>query len=365
MKKIIVILSVLAIVGFMYSPVLANDVCDKHPWQPGCQGGGGGGDVEVDVDNNIGNATTLFGDANSFSPSATADVDIDNEINADFENNVRAYGGDGGSVDMNAGSVFGDANVLSPSATVGDISNRNENKNTNLNTNINNNENDNTNVNLQGQHQGQSQVGINANKQVMVYKEAKNPIDYSHIGSGVKKTDADMAEQKEDVSTIRTLSSIFKYDDDNFITMDEAKKASGNADIDVEKALLWAPKLDGQELTLKNLNYVEVSGKYMGSLTLTTEDATADQIIAQAAEEAMKAGATSAKFIVRDAKRISGTKYGIDLGTSASVALNPDTGSAVLAPGSTLGWSKAKSQNMLVSEVYVELFFDGTTIVAE
>jgi hypothetical protein len=293
------------------------------------------GDTDVDVEGNI----TLVGDKNKIDNkkgiinTGTMDndlFDVDNEINADFQNNQNNYNSD---FNMNT--------------------NKNYNSDYNSNTNKNYNSDFNSNVNLQG------------NKQVMVYKEAKNPIDYDHIDSGVKKTDADMAEQKEDVSTIRTLSSIFKYDDDNFITMAEAKKASSGADIDVEKALLWTPKIDGKELTLENLNYVETTGKYLGSLTLTTEDATADQMLAQAAEEAMKAGATSAIFTVKDAKQISGSKYGIDLGSSASVALNPDTGSAVIAPGSTLGWSKAKSKNVLVSEVYVELFFDATLIKAE
>ena len=210
---------------------------------------------------------------------------------------------------------------------------------------------------LQGQSQGQGQS-------MSFYQNFEDNIDYGHIATEIGKTDADLMEF-DGASLIRTMSSIFKYDDDNFITMSEAKKASKGADIDKQEALLWTPKLDGQEITLDKLNYVETSGKYMGSMTFTTEDATKDQVIAQACEDAMKAGATSAKFTIVDAKKVSGTKYGFDLGSSGSVALNPDTGSAVISPGATLGWSKAKSDNRFVGEVYIELFFDANLIVAE
>jgi hypothetical protein len=139
--------------------------------------------------------------------------------------------------------------------------------------------------------------------------------------------------------------------------MAEAKKASSGADIDVTKAILW--EADTQ---LKELNWKVSSGKYMGSMTLTTEDATLDQVIARACKEAMQIGATSVAFVTRDAKKVSATKYGVDFGSSASVAAQAD-GSIMIAPGATLGWSKAVASNIIVGEVYAVLFRDENLIV--
>lgn len=211
-----------------------------------------------------------------------------------------------------------------------------------------------TDIKIYNYSEGSDSEGVFRNQTI---EDAKNPIPYGHIDSGVQKTDADMLESSGN-SNIRLMSSLFKYDDDKFITMDEAKNASNGADIDVIKALINEPDVELASVRWDG----NVSGKYIGSITLTTEDATTDQILAQACEEAMKAGATSIKIETSNAQIINGVKYGFDLGSSASVAVNPDTGSAVIAPGATLGWSKAKADNKWVNEVFIVLFHDETLL---
>ena len=146
--------------------------------------------------------------------------------------------------------------------------NSNRNTNTNLNTNANTNLNSNTQgqaqgqlqgqAQLQGQVQGQAQSANNeGNHQSITIKEADNPVAFSHIGSGVGKTDADL---KDTISSnIRTYSSIFRYDNDEFITIGEAKAMSGGS-IKVTKAIMREANVQ-----LKNLNWADTSGEYMGS----------------------------------------------------------------------------------------------------
>jgi hypothetical protein len=250
--------------------------------------------------------------------------------------------------------------------------NENDNRNTNFNTNFNSNSNKNTNKNtntntntnkqaqgqlqLQGQLQGQAQGQTAHNEgveQSVTINEADIPVTYNHISPGTGKTDADLAEHG-DASIIRTYISIFKHDDDGLITYEEASKASSGADVDIQAALLFEPDVRLNELDWENYP----TGKYMGSITVTTDDASGDQIVAAACKEAMKRGATGAIIYTDTAKRVSGTKYGIDLGGAGSVAVT-ESGSAVVSPGATLGWSKAKSDNRVVTEVYMELFYDS------
>jgi hypothetical protein len=240
--------------------------------------------------------------------------------------------------------------------------NDNDNSNFNLNTNTNRNTNENTNVQgqLQGQAQGQFQGQTAHNEGVVQSVKIEEATVYNHISPQLGKTDAELMDT-EGVSTINSFTSIFKYDDDAYITMAEAKKASsGIDDINVEKALLWEPAVQ-----LKELRYSGISeGKFMGTLTLKAKDTTvtADQLIARACVEAMKAGATEASFTIANAKKIKSSKYGIDFGSAASVAVN-SSGSAVIAPGATLGWSGAETDNSYVPEVFVEMFHNANAIV--
>lgn len=246
----------------------------------------------------------------------------------------------------------------------GGIVNNNTNNNSNTNFNMNNQgqsqDQDQTQVQLQGQVQGQMQGQTAHNEGVVQNVTIENPTVYNHITPQIGKTDADLVDT-EGVSTINSLGSIFKYDDDDFITIEEAKKASaGIDDINVEKALLWEPAVQ-----LKDLRYKGKSkGKFMGTLTLRAEDVTVtvDQLIARAAVEAMKAGATEAAFTTTNAKKLKSSKSGIDFGSAASVAVN-SSGSAVIAPGATLGYSSAETDNAYVPEVFVELFHDAELII--
>jgi hypothetical protein len=242
----------------------------------------------------------------------------------------------------------------------------NTNTNTNVNTvitdvdvkNSNSNKNINTQIMGQDQTQGQRQTANNeGNHQSIVIKEAKIPVAYNHIAAPVGNVSAELANH-ETKSTVRTLSSIFKYDDDSYITMSEAKSAAGSAKITIKKAILREATV-----SLKNLNWKDgQSGVYMGSLTLLTDDATMDQMMARASAEAMKLGATHVIFTEKSAEKLEASKYGFDLGSAGSVAITA-SGSAVMAPGATLGWSGSESDNKVLPELYVELFHDVSKIV--
>lgn len=329
MKKIVLLL---AMAGFLFFTTNAFALPDCPPGQE--KKGWKCVDIEETDDN--GNIIGNFDNDIDNTILNMNLVNLDNQINADFRNR-------------------NDVDVRN--------SNLNSNKNSNLNLNDNSNRNKVSTSTTTSTTQSQ-EANNEGNTQTLIYNDAKDPVNPNHITPDVNKTDADAKEQYDSVSKIRTFSSIFKYDTDSFITMEEADKASNGGDVKIDKAILWTPKLDGKELELDTINWKDVpTGKYMGSITLTTETATADQVLARACKEAMLAGATGVNINTSDAKIISGTKYGLDFGSAASVALNPNTGSAVIAPGASLGWSKAKSDNRLVSEVYIEMFFDSKLII--
>ena len=288
-------------------------------------------DSSIDIENDLSNRST----------------NTNTNINTNFNTNSnKAYGGDasakayGGDADANVhiggASVFGDVNTLSPSQDQSQDQDQAQGQ-------------------LQGQGQKQSQHTKQANKQTMIYNEAKQPVNFNTLAAPSGKQSADLKDHARK-STIRTYSAIFEHDDDEYITMTEAKSAASGS-VDIKKAILREASVQ-----LKNLNWKdEPTGVYMGSLTLTTDDATMDQMVAAAAVEAMKLGATGANFLATSAEKLEATKYGLDFGTAASVAVNAN-GSATLAPGASLGWSKAKSNNREVPELFVELFHDVTLI---
>lgn len=240
-------------------------------------------------------------------------------------------------------------------------------KNTNIVTNLVNSEGGDADARAKADAKALAIQGQTANNEGVVQSiEINEARSFNHIVADVGKTDAELLTH-DSTSMIRTLSSFLnrELDDDDFVTYEEAKLASKGADIEVVESLKFVPKLDGKAIRLDTVNYIDFTGKHMGSLTLTTEDATLDQMEARAALEAMEAGATSFAIRYDDAMKVSSSKYGIDLGSSASIALNPDTGSAVVAPGATLGWSKAVVHNKIVTDVYVILFFDSLLIISE
>lgn len=304
-------------------------------------------------------AMAIISPAYAFFGSTTYNYDIENKggKGGDAEANAKATGV-GVGIGVGYADVDNEIDADFHNCNKNINKNENNNKNTNLNLQDQKQDQDQAQGQLQGQMQGQAQsaTAVNkGNKQTMIYNEAKNPVAFGHIDSGVGKTDADL---KDTVSSdIRMFSSIFAYDDDSFITSDEAKAMAGGS-VKVIKSVMREA-----DVQLKELNWKETSGVYMGSLMLTTDSATLDQMVAKACVEAMKLGATSVKFKVGEREVAGGSKKGFDLGTSASIALNPDTGSAMIAPGATLGYSSAKAWNTIVPELFVVMFHDVSLIV--
>lgn len=110
----------------------------------------------VAVGGPVNNNTGIIGNGNTMSSSTV-------------NGGVKAYGGDA-DVDVNignSGSVFGDAKSFSPeaNASIGDIDNSTRNTNMNMNTNMNSNENDNTNVNVNDNNNDNDNTNVNNNEQ--------------------------------------------------------------------------------------------------------------------------------------------------------------------------------------------------------
>ena len=286
-------------------------------------------------------------------------------------------GGAGGDASANAigvvggSSVFGDANTLSPSATGGNatieegaIKNDNYNKNTNMNTNINSNKADAkaaagaVAVGIQGQDQGQGQaqstdITIEDNS-VIIHPEI--PVTYNHITPDIGKTSADMSTH-DNVQNIKIQGSVDSHI--SAITRHMATKlAKGADDVDVVPALLFENDF---RTTMISKGQV---GMFMGFIYLIPDgdEVTMAGMEGKAYLAAMDAGATHYTMEHTAGMYVEGSKAGIDFGGSASVAIAAD-GSAVIAPGATFGYSKAWSSNEYRPAVIITLYFDTTLTI--
>jgi len=277
------------------------------------------------------------------------------------------------------------------SASIGDITNSNKNTNTNLNlndnTNTNVNKNDNTNINVnsnkatsnakstavaiqgqdqkqgqvQGQDQGQGQAQsvdntiVIEDNSVIIHPEI--PVTYNHITPSIGKTSADMVNDKNALR-IKTMGSVDGFI--NSIARVHAKKlAEGASDLEIVESLLFENDF---RTTMISKGAV---GQFMGQIYLIPDgdDVTMAGMEGQAYLAAMDAGATH-YVLTHDVGGLymEGSKAGIDFGGSASVAIAKD-GSAVVAPGGTLGFSTAWSSNEYRPGVMITLYFDHTLTI--
>jgi hypothetical protein len=310
---------------------------------------------------------------------------VDNDV--EIDNNVKAYGGDGGSVNIGNG-MFN--KVLSPEAKATiekgavDIDNTNTNLNTNFNTNKNELEQDQDQKQgqLQGQLQGQSQDASNtqeqgqsqdaSNKQGQSQKmgDQKNKqnteVDITFISPVNKRehiralditkqenltSDRDAGKAKVNYSILDKMSFFKDFHAD--------KLAKDCDDYEIDEALLFDnPAGDG----IQNFSYnnEDPTGAYMGQLILTSngDDVNANGCIGRILQKAMYRGANQIKFIhlgavdsaVSDSKSIGFT-------TSASVAGTRDD--YMVAPGGGTGKSWADAWHEMRPEIVAELYYDS------
>jgi hypothetical protein len=264
-----------------------------------------------------------------------------------------------------------------------DIDNSNRNTNFNTNTNLNSDVNvnkvdtrvtvkpDMSNRNNQDQEQDQKQkqkqnqdqdqmqgqvqsANNNGNHQTIVFEDR---IQYDHISNPLSKTHSNM-KRHLDSSQIKTVSTV--YDRLTIIDHKSAKRL-GKATTDFKSfpEMLIVKPFQTAHITKG------VKGTYMGSIVFvpTGNDITKGGLIGKALVEGMRQGATNFVMTFDDSQYLDGSKAGIDFGSAASVALNPKTGSAMLAPATTLGYSKAWSSNEYRTGLVIDLYFDDTAII--
>ena len=276
----------------------------------------------------------------------------------------------------------------SSNATIGDIRNTNTNFNTafggeggkggsvgdvrtgdnkNYNTNLNNNTNKNDNTNIQGQGQlqgqaqvqgqlqGQSQTGIVKNDITIEDNRVVNQkiVDFNHITPDIGRTSAEHKSVR-DTMRVKAVSDIDGML--SSITLTSARKLGEDTkDYKMFKELLFENDFRTSMLTKG------AKGEFMGSIILTPTGSkvTLGGMSGRAYEAAMDAGATHWELHNFSGQYTEGSKAGLDFGSAASVVAKAN-GSAVIAPGATLGYSTAWSNNEYRPGVVIDLYFDRT-----
>lgn len=181
-------------------------------------------------------------------------------------------------------------------------------------------------------------------------------IDFNHISPIIGKTSADMVENA-DTMDAKVISRI-----DNAISSITLKMShklgSDTKDFKMFTELMFENDFRTSIITKG------AKGILMGTLTFvpTGSKCTSAGLSGRAYEAAMDAGATHYVLQYTQGIYMSGSKAGFDLGSAASVAAKSD-GSAVVAPGATLGYSHAWSENEYRPGIVIALYFDDTMTI--
>ena len=277
--------------------------------------------------------------------------------------------GDIKNTNTNINTAFGGAGGDGGNATVKNSGNsNNENKNYNTNVNSNRNTNMNTNKQAQGQLQGQAQLQGQGQSQTGIVsndiriednrKTVQNIVDFNHITPDIGRTSAEHRSVHDtmDVKASSNINALIST-----ITMEMSRKLGKDTkDYEVFEELLF----ENDFRTTMLRNGVPKNSTFMGSIifTPTGSKVTLGGLSGRAYEAAMNAGATHYRLEYSVGQYTQGSKAGFDLGSAASVAAKAN-GSAVIAPGATLGYSTAWSSNEYRAGVIIDLYFDATMTI--
>jgi len=315
MKKLYIILAVLAMFVFVSPNAFAfldlEDNSINNTATGGAGGtatatGGAGGDASVKNSGNstnvIGNATTFFGDAKSFSPEANANV---------TNNNTNKQG-----------QLQGQGQV-------------------------------------QGQQQGQGQGQGQMNNWTQIYEDKRDHI----TGPAILQPDAKFTKGQAFSTKVHGVELLSNIDE---LTQAQAKKlASKASDVTCEPALIMENDFSTNKVKC-SYGPAKAPGEFMGYLYMGSDgnDVNSAAMIGEAAVEAMKAGATHMRLVKFEAGEISdGSAWNIGLGGGASMMSGRGGDGMVIAPNGGLGYGKAKAFNELRPEMVFELTFDKTFVV--
>ena len=334
MKKLYIILGVLALFVFIASP--ASAWWNNNHYQYG------------------GNATATGGNATG--GNATV-------------GNVSAAGGSVGNVKAKAvikkgAIVNNNTNVIEEGA----IKNKNVNKNKNTNVNVNVNKNKQQQGQIQGQMQGQlqgqkqdqdqdqGQEQGQMNNWTQTFEDKRDHI----TGPNVLQSDAKLSQGKSFTTKARGAMKFLSNVKE--LTAKQAKKlASKSSDITCEPALIMENKFSTNKVKC-SYSKERSPGEYMGNLYMGSDggDVNATSMIGEAAKRAMKAGATHMRLIEFGAGEMAqGNSWNIGFGGGASV-ITGSSGKTAVAPNGGLGFGSADSFNELRPEMVFELTFDAS-----
>jgi len=238
-----------------------------------------------------------------------------------------------------------------------DESVNNTNRNTNRNTNLQGQAQGQAQLQGQAQAMGQSQTGTVTND--ISIKDQRQTvqtiIDFNHITPDIGKTSADLV-NTDKAGDVKAFGIYWRM---TAIALAHAKKmAADSSDVEILESVMFENNFR------TNMMRKGESGMLMGTITLVSDggDVTADGMYARAMLKAMELGATHYELLESSASLVhEGSKAGIDLGGAGSVAVKSD-GSAVVAPGATLGYSKAWSSNEYRPSMVFILYFDESVI---
>jgi len=321
MKKVLIIVAVLSLMCAV--PAFAGNQNASFT----------GGDVTQQTAN--GNGVNIGGDNYS---GTNAGGDISNK-----NTNTLIGGG-------NATSVFGDANSgnISDNNNENNNENNNSNKNTNLNTNLNSNKAEQDQDQDQEQDQKQQQQNTNTIKIEGDERE--------FLGTTAAPTvDAKVVDTK--ASKIRGTGSLL--DRVEFLTMSMAVRASKNAsDMDVEAAVLFENDF---ELDRIRVGQGEVFGGYIYVFSDGTDSYLA-AMDAEASEAAMKLGMTHIVRLgeVGLTKVLDGSSWNIGFSGGASLMASGDE--IGIAPNGGLGFGKARTSSEFRPDAVYEVSYSADLI---
>jgi len=331
MKKVLIIVAVLSLMCAV--PAFAGNQNASFT----------GGDVQQQTAN--GNGVNIGGDNYS---GTNAGGDISNK-----NTNTLIGGG-------NATSVFGDANSgnINDNNNTNTNENDNYNKNTNMNTNLNSNkaEQDQDQKQAQGQAQGQSQSANNKQGQAQSTNIKIEADEREFLGTtAAPVVDARVKDTK--ASKIRGTGSLL--DRVEFLTMSMAVRASKNAsDMDVEAAVLFENDF---ELDRIRVGQGEVFGGYIYVFSDGTDSYLA-AMDAEASEAAMKLGMTHIVRLgeVGLTKVLDGSSWNIGFSGGASLMASGDE--IGIAPNGGLGFGKARTSSEFRPDAVYEVSYSADLI---
>jgi len=258
-------------------------------------------------------------------------------------------------IDVEVGNGFGN---FSPKANA-EVKNFNTNKIEegavkNFNTDVNVNTNKQQQGQIQGQAQKQGQAQGQMNNWEQTFEDKRDHIQ----GPELMRSDAKFAHgYANDAKTY----GIELLDEVDFLYMSQAKMLSKETTgVKITKNVMFKNSFETSRVYIRK---TDKRGKFMGYFygECKNKKCNAAGMVGEAAEQAMKIGATHVIFIKQsDGKEAEGGSWNIGIGGGASIMSNSET--VAVAPNGGLGFGKAKAYNEMRPAMVFSIWYDEDTV---